>query len=149
MVHVEEATLEACDRLCQLLGILFAQEREFEADASKQSVAIRMILSDPSIGKIFVLKKEEEIIGTATLLFSVSTAMGGRVAWLEDVIVDPRFRGRGYGKMLLKEVLKNALTCKRIMLRTDEDNERAQALYEQLGFKHSSMKVMAYFVTNM
>lgn len=144
MVHIETATREDIPRLCELLKLLFEQEKEFSSDASKQAKGLLMIVNDPCVGQIFVLKKEGYIIAMASLLFSVSTALGEKVAWLEDVVVDLNFQNQGYGKMLLKEVKERArmLTCKRISLKTDTDNVRAQHLYQSLGFEYSSMQVM-------
>jgi len=149
MVRVEEASLEDCERLCELLSVLFTQEKEFTPNASKQQRGLQMILNDASIGKVFVLKKEGHIIGMVSLLFTISTALGEKVAWLEDMIIDTPFQGKGYGKILLKEVLKKAkeFTCKRVSLKTDADNLRAQKVYEGLGFEYSTMKVMLYFTS--
>jgi ribosomal protein S18 acetylase RimI-like enzyme len=76
-----------------------------------------------------------------SLLYTVSTAEGGRVAWLEDLVVDPSYRGRGIGKSLLRFVIaygrKKGL--KRITLLTDMDNRKAKALYKSHGFKSSGM----------
>lgn len=149
MIRIVEATLSDAERLSELLNILFNQEHEFSPDTVKQLKGLKMILSDPHIGKIFVLKKEGYIIGMVSLLFTVSTALGEKVAWLEDMVIDPRFHRNGYGKMLLREVLERAkdFTCKRISLKTDADNERAQKLYQSLGFEYSTMKVMLYFTS--
>ena len=70
MVRVEEASLEDCERLCELLSVLFTQEKEFTPNASKQRRGLQMILKDASVGKVFVLKKEGHIIGMVSLLFS-------------------------------------------------------------------------------
>lgn len=149
MVSVEEAVLEDCKRLCELLSVLFTQEKEFIPNFSKQLRGLQMILNESSIGRIYVLKKEGYIIGMVSLLFTVSTALGEKVAWLEDMVIDPRFQGKGYGKMLLKEVLQRAkdFTCKRVSLKTDADNLRAQTMYQKLGFEDSTMKVMLYFTS--
>lgn len=149
MIRVEEAILEDAERLCELLVVLFTCEKEFSPDISKHLRGLQMILTDPSIGRIFVLKKEGFIIGMVSLLFTVSTALGEKVAWLEDMIIDPHFQGKGYGKMLLQEVLKKAkeFTCKRVSLKTDADNLRAQKMYKTLGFEYSTMKVMLYFTS--
>lgn len=149
MLGIEEAGMKDCARLCELLRILFEQEHEFSPDTKKQSKGLEMILSNPSVGRILVLKKEGYIIGMVSLLFTVSTALGEKVAWLEDMVIDPLFQGQGYGKMLLREVLQRAklLTCKRVSLKTDAHNERAQKMYKALGFEDSTMKVMFCFTS--
>jgi len=51
--------------------------------------------------------------------------------WIADVIVDPRFRGRGLGKFLMRCVLEHpALRSTKKLLRTRD----AHGLYEQFGF---------------
>jgi ribosomal protein S18 acetylase RimI-like enzyme len=58
--------------------------------------------------------------------------------------VHPDHRRRGIGKALLAYVLEQARLegALRVMLLTDGDNTRAQALYRQLGFAPSSMLAM-------
>jgi ribosomal protein S18 acetylase RimI-like enzyme len=80
----------------------------------------------------------------ASLLFTVSTAEGGRAAWFEDLIVLPEHRRRGIGSALLGFVIREAKRegVLRITLLTDSGNERAQALYRKLGFTPSTMQPM-------
>ena len=80
----------------------------------------------------------------ASLLYTVSTAEGGKAAWLEDLVVRPDRRGRGIGRKLLEYVAARAHAegILRITLLTDPDNERAHALYRNLGFQFSSMRAM-------
>lgn len=144
MVTLEEASLEDIDALSKLLKILFSQEVEFCADEEKQKRGLEMILSHPDVGRIYMLKKEVHIIGMVSLLFSVSTALGEKVAWLEDMVIAPEHRHKGYGKMLLEYAISKAtlFTCKRITLLRDADNDEAKAFYESVGFKHSTMMPM-------
>ena len=54
------------------------------------------------------------------------------------VVVDPEFRGRGYGKELLRlavEYVKKNTCAKRIDLGVFENNENARRCYGSLGFK--------------
>lgn len=148
MVVVETATLEDIPRLCELLKILFGKEREFHYDEATQTRGLTLILKEPSIGQIFVLKKEGYIIGMVSFLWSVSTALGEKVAWLEDMVIDTSFQNMGFGTVLLKEALTSvkSLTCKRVTLLTDSTNHHAQKLYERLGFEHSTMKAMRHFI---
>ena len=55
---------------------------------------LRLILEQPSRGRIFVLRSANKIIGMINLLFTISTAEGGFVILLEDLIVARHFRGQ-------------------------------------------------------
>lgn len=103
-----------------------------------------MILGNPEIGKIFVCQNDGEIIGMVSLLFTISTALGGKVAMLEDMIMSSQFQGKGFGTKLLAHAIAEAkkLTCKRLTLLSDTDNLNAHRFYEQFGFKYSPMLPM-------
>ena len=131
-------------RLVELLGILFESEAEFSADAAKQRAALQAILADPEKGTIFVARDGRHVVAMATLLYTVSTAEGGRAALFEDLVVAPEYRRRGIGQALLKHVVAEARKAGvlRITLLTDMQNERAQAMYRRVGFVGSPMKPM-------
>ena len=139
-----EATPADIPQLCQLLGILFSQEVDFAADVTLQERGLSMIISNPDVGRILVLRDGDRVLGMANLLFTVSTAMGARVAVLEDVIVLPEYRGKGFGRQLLNASVSLAreCSCERVTLLTDSDNFRAQKLYTDFGFKPSTMMPM-------
>jgi ribosomal protein S18 acetylase RimI-like enzyme len=103
-----------------------------------------LILADSSRARIYVARAGERIVAMAALHFTISTAEGGKVAGLEDCIVHPDYREQGIGKALLAYVLGQARAegALRVMLLTDGDNARAQALYRKLGFAPSSMLAM-------
>jgi len=128
----------------QLLGILFESEAEFSADAEKQRAALQAILADPAKGKIFVAREGREVVAMASLLYTVSTAEGGKAALFEDLVTAPEHRKRGIGEALLKHVVAQARAegVLRITLLTDMQNERAQAMYRRVGFVGSPMKPM-------
>lgn len=144
MIEIREATLKDIFALCGLLQVLFSGEREFTPNNEVQRCALEMILSNPEIGKIFVCESDGEIIGMVSLLFTISTALGGKVAMLEDMVVSPQFQRIGIGKKLLAHAILEAkkLTCKRITLLSDTDNIKAHHFYEQFGFKYSPMLPM-------
>lgn len=131
-------------QLVELLAILFAQEADFAPHEARQRRALEMILADPALGRIYVVREGKAVIAMATLLYTVSTAEGGRAALFEDLVVHPDYRGRGIGTALLAHVVERARTdgILRLTLLTDGDNERAQALYRKLGFTVSAMRPM-------
>ena len=139
--EISIATIEDIDELIRLLNILFSQDIEFEPNLEKQSAGLRMIISNPKIGEILVLRIDGRIIGMVSLLYSVSTALGGKVAILEDMVIDSNFRNRRLGTELLKEGIGYAKRngCLRITLLTDYNNEPAIHFYKGFGFSKSQM----------
>jgi ribosomal protein S18 acetylase RimI-like enzyme len=140
----ETATPKDLPRLVELLGILFESEAEFSADSEKQRAALQVILADSAKGRIFVARDGREVVAMASLLYTISTAEGGKAALFEDLVVAPDHRKRGIGEALLKHVIAQARAegVLRITLLTDMQNERAQAMYRRAGFVGSPMKPM-------
>jgi ribosomal protein S18 acetylase RimI-like enzyme len=142
--EIGSATAADTPQLVELLGILFTQEAELSPDPEKQRRALEIILADPSRARIYVAREAGKLIAMAALHFTTSTAEGGKAAWFEDCIVRPEYRRRGIGKALLDYVVAQARAegALRVMLLTDGDNARAQALYRKMGFADSSMLAM-------
>jgi GNAT superfamily N-acetyltransferase len=130
--------------LCDLLCLLFNQEAEFQADAAAQAAGLRQIIDAPELGRILVLCDGETVVGMVNLLFTVSTALGGRVAILEDMVVRPERRGGGAGSQLLRAAIElcRSANCLRITLLTDRSNQGAQGFYARHGFTLSDMVPM-------
>ena len=149
-MKIEIATTSDIPTLCTLLDHLFSQEVEFKPNHEIQSRGLEKILNNNNIGNIFVAKKNEKIIGMVILLYTVSTAMGERVALLEDMVVSPNERESGIGSMLLDHAIKyaNENGCKRITLLTDKMNIRAQKFYKQHKFNRSSMIPFRMIISN-
>ena len=131
-------------QLVELLGVLFAQEADFVPDAAKQKRALEAILGDPHIGHIYVARAAGRVIGMVSTLYTISTAEGGKAAWLEDMIVLPERRGQGIGAALLAHAVVGAREqgCLRLTLLSDEDNQLAHAVYAAEGFQFSGMRPM-------
>lgn len=130
--------------LSDLLSLLFAQEQEFKPDAQAQCRGLTMIIRNPALGVILVARNEGTVVAMVNLLCAVSTALGERVATLEDMVVHPQCRGSGVGSALLRHAI---LHCedrgiKRITLLTDQVNGSAQRFYEREGFRRSMMVPM-------
>ena len=144
MIETGVARREELPQLVALLGILFSQEAEFVPDDAKQTRALEKILSDESVGTIFVARAEGRVVAMATLIYTISTAEGGTAALFEDLVVLPGHRGRGIASSLLEFVIQEARKqgVLRLTLLTDRQNERAHALYRKLGFADSAMKPM-------
>lgn len=141
MQCIEPARYEDIPQLAELLEILFTQEADFQPDRSKQERALKMILDHPENGCILVLREGDRILAMVNLLVLVSTAVGGKVVLLEDMIVRPEFRGQGLGSRLLRKAIAHTEEqgYGRITLLTDRTNEGAIQFYGRHGFRLSAM----------
>ena len=139
--RIEPATLEDLPRLVDLTMALFELEEDFQPDRIRQELGLRCILEQPNRGRIFVARTDYEIMGMVNVLFTISTAMGGFVILLEDVIIHPAFRRQGYGTQLVDYVIDFAKRkdFKRITLLTDKISEESQRFFQKLDFQHSHM----------
>lgn len=140
-IVVEQATLEDLPQLTDLLVDLFTIESDFQPDRAKQMRGLRLILEEPSRGRVFVLRHNGTILAMINLLVTVSTAEGGFVIMLEDFIVHRDHRHHGYGDRLLQYAVDYARekSFLRITLLTDRLNEEAQRFFKRHGFFESRM----------
>ncbi|MCQ4345961.1 GNAT family N-acetyltransferase [Pseudomonas stutzeri] len=141
-MQIRPATLADVPALGQLLAQLFAQEAEFAPDQTAQQRGLAAIVGDPALGTILVAVEDGRLLGMVNLLYTMSTALGARVALLEDMVVDATARGRGLGSALLESAIGHARSCgcRRITLLTDGDNLAAQRFYARHGFVRSPMR---------
>jgi GNAT superfamily N-acetyltransferase len=144
MVTIDFATADDLPQLADLLRELFTLESDFKPERDKQLSGLRDILDNPSLGRLFVLRIDGKVAGMANALITVSTAEGGRVLLLEDVIVRQEFRGGGWGRKLVEQVIvwAHEQGLMRITLLADRDNQSALDFYRKLGFTTSHMTVL-------
>lgn len=143
-LHIEQATLEDLPQLTDLLLDLFTQESDFTPDRVKQMRGLRLILEQPNRGRIFVLRENGLILAMINLLFTISTAEGGFVVLLEDLVVHREHRRRGFGSKLLRHAIDYAKKKDflRLTLLTDRVNEVGQRFFKSHGFYESPMVPM-------
>ena len=143
-IAIAPASAEDLDAMANLLYELFTLESDFKPEREKQIRALRLILNNPQIGQLFVLRVDGLVAGMANALITVSTAEGRAVVLLEDVIVKAAFRGQQLGRRLVEHVFDWAAKAgmPRVTLLADKDNTAALAFYDQLGFELSAMRVL-------
>ena len=78
-LRVEPATLDDLPELTELLFELFSQEGDFIPNREKEMRGLRLLLEQPSRGRVFVLRSPIKIVGMINLLITISTAEGGFV----------------------------------------------------------------------
>ncbi|WP_295112375.1 GNAT family N-acetyltransferase [uncultured Methanobrevibacter sp.] len=71
--------------------------------------AIEKWVFDRKQAEVIFALEDEKVIGFALFFLSFSTYISNVNMHLEDLFIDPEYRGKGYGKSLLKKLAKIAV----------------------------------------
>ncbi|MEO1611254.1 MAG: GNAT family N-acetyltransferase [Pseudomonadota bacterium] len=132
------------DALAPLVAAFHAEEGVSLAPAARRD-ALALVLSNPEIGGVWVMEREGAAIGYLILAFGFAVEFGGRDAFLDEIYIDPAFRGRGWGTFFLKRAAEEAraLGLEAVHLEVHDDNEPAARLYASLGFARRPYRLMS------
>lgn len=106
-----------------------------QRDAAVESIIHSHRTTNP-LGCLWLIELNGQSIGYVLLAFGFSLAFAGRDGFLDELFIDPRHRGNGYGTWVLREVLNEAksLELHAVHLEVSRDNPGARVLYEREGF---------------
>jgi predicted N-acetyltransferase YhbS len=142
-MKISLATHDDIPQLTERLIELFSLEHEFIPDKQKHQQGLAAIIENPQLGEIFVCKDAQKVVAMITILYSISTALGAKVATFEDMIVAENYRSSGIGSSLIEHALEHVKSngCKRVSLLTDADNYQAHCFYQRHDFELSTMRL--------
>lgn len=125
-----------------LLGYMrgyYAHDR-IDLDENAAREALLGPLDDPGIGRVWLIEDSGKPVGYVVALFGWSLEFHGRDAFLDELFIDPEFRGRGHGRraMALVEAELAALGVRALHLEVERANSGAQRFYSSLGFADRS-----------
>jgi ribosomal protein S18 acetylase RimI-like enzyme len=104
-------------------------------------------LAESECTRLYFAKEGTEVLGMLSLVvFPIPT---GIKAWVEDVVVDEKARGKGVGKALMNKALAEAgnLGTKSIDLTSRPSREVANKLYRAIGYQKRETNVYRYKVS--
>ena len=102
--------------------------------------AFQNIFQDKNQELIIIENFNKEIIGTLQLTFiQYLTYRGGLRAQIEAVRIQKKFRGKGFGKEILKWAIKRSIDKGAHLVQLTSDKQRPDAIefYKALGFRDS------------
>lgn len=134
--RAQEFTPEIADAIRYLTDILDKDHQPL-SDSD-----IQEMLNNPSTHLIVAKTRDTgKIIGMATLI--VYRIPYKVKAQLEDVVIDPRYRGQGIGTKLVNFVIEEAVRAgvKSLNLTSRPERESANLLYLKVGFQKRDTNV--------
>jgi len=140
MPILRKAGPQDLEELTALLRLLFTIKEDFSFNESRQRLGLLMML-DNDRGYILVAEAAGKVVGMCTGQLVISTAEGGPAVLVEDMVVDPAYRGQGTGRALIKTMADWAIEqgATRLQLLADKNNPPALAFYEHLGWRTTAL----------
>lgn len=139
MTTIRSASINDLDALTKLLdGYRQFYQQPSDMDAARNFLRQRMGLGDSFI--LVSENSEGSLTGFVQLYPGVST-VGLNARWtLNDLFVVPECREKGTGRVLMEAATQLAHDhgVARLILMTQVENERAQHLYESLGWQRNT-----------
>ena len=105
-MKIRPAKIQEVGEVLQLIQDLATYEKAPEqVEASKEDLLNTIFSSDP---RVFcdLVEVDGQIAGMAIWFLNYSTWQARHGIYLEDLFIKPEYRGRGYGKALLKHLAK-------------------------------------------
>jgi ribosomal protein S18 acetylase RimI-like enzyme len=139
----EPATSNEIEMLVAMMRELYA----YDGLAFDEAIARRAlmgVIDNETFGRVFLIRLGNEVAGYAVLTFGYSLEFHGRDAFVDELYLLDKYRGRGIGKralQLLTEVCVNE-GVSALHLEVERENTSAQAVYRNFGFEDHDRYLM-------
>ncbi|CAI8784433.1 GNAT family N-acetyltransferase [Methylococcus capsulatus] len=139
-ILIRPAETRDIEAMVELLGTLFSIEADFTFDPDRQRRGLALLIGS-SADRVLVAECEGRVIGMCSVQTLISTAEGGPVGLVEDMVVARAFRGKGIGRRLLGEIERWAADAglTRLQLLADRTNEPALTFYDRRGWERTAL----------
>lgn len=140
---IRTATAEDLPLLVDLMTSFYG-ESSLALPRDTAEKAFAQLLADPALGRVWICEQQDQAVGYIVLTLGFSMEYGGRDAFVDDLYVRARFRGRGIGKRLLDTLIGECgrLQVRALHLEVGRANRRAQALYRSRGFRDRDRQLL-------
>lgn len=132
---IRPATPDDLPTIGHLIRGLAEYERLSQACVFDEDRVRRDLFGPRPFAEVLLVEDDGVVVGFALFFHNYSTFVGKPGLYLEDLFVEPEFRGRGHGKALLAAVARIAVErdCGRMEWSVLNWNEPAIEFYRSLG----------------
>jgi GNAT superfamily N-acetyltransferase len=122
--------------LAGLLDLFEAPDVSTAVSGQAAKAIWRETLQQPGT-TVFVAEAANRIVATCMLVTAPNLLRDGRRhGFLENIVSDPAYRGRGYGSAVVSAALDHAWrsSCNHVLMQSGRPDTRVHAFYQALGF---------------
>jgi GNAT superfamily N-acetyltransferase len=123
--------------LLLMMAALAMQEPAIAFDENEVRDVLRIFLAHPEYGKAWVLDDEGRVAGYLILTLGFSFEYRGRDAFIDELYIEPAYRGRGFGRigMQVAEECARQLGVNAVHLEVDRANHSALEFYRRIRYQ--------------
>lgn len=144
-IQIDQATMEDCATITEF-NILLAEETESKSlNRNLVQAGVIQSLGNERGCVYYVARYQGNVIGQIMYTREWSDWRNGEFWWFQSVYVHSNYRRQGVFQQLAKHIQKLAESKSDVVglrLYVENENERAQATYRQLGFEVPGYRVM-------
>jgi GNAT superfamily N-acetyltransferase len=136
-LHIRPATHQDIPLIESFILELAEYEKLKDTVTMTASLLLKNLFGEKPFAEVILGFEDEVPVGFALFFHNYSTFTGKPGLYLEDLFVRPEFRGKGYGKKILKHLISIAKQrdCGRMEWAVLDWNEPAIEFYKNLGAK--------------
>lgn len=135
MITINCLTREYADAVIGMMRVFYASPA-VSTNGSEEIFRcnVEQCLTDNPYLEGYVFTDGEKTAGYAMIAKSFSTEFGRQCIWIEDLYLEPQYRGTGIGTRFLS-FIKQKYTDSILRLEVEEENRRAVHVYRKNGFE--------------
>jgi GNAT superfamily N-acetyltransferase len=132
---IRSATVEDVPMIARQIRALAEYERLPHAVILDEALLREHLFGPRPYAEALMAEDDGQTVGFALFFHNYSTFRGRPGLYLEDLFIEPAYRGKGYGKALLLELARLAVQrgCHRVEWSVLNWNEPAIGFYKKLG----------------
>jgi GNAT superfamily N-acetyltransferase len=142
LIHADQIDIEirpgSREDIPLLLAFIrsMAEFEKLEATTDEESLSEALFGENPAAHTLLAFVNDQPI-AYVTYFFTFASMTGKRGLWLDDIYVNPAWRGKGIGKALMLHLARVAVqnNCARFEWMVLDWNKSAIDFYEKLGAK--------------
>ena len=137
IIEVTEFSNEYMEVVRKFISVLTTEPHQFTEEYFRE-------ILDSGNSHLFLLEDDNQIAGMLTVgIYRSPTCVK---AWIEDVVVDEAYRGKGLGSLLTQHAINFAKSqhVDLLMLTSNPSRTAANKLYQSIGFKQKLTNVYMF-----
>ncbi|GAA0732073.1 hypothetical protein GCM10009430_44910 [Aquimarina litoralis] len=122
----------------------FNKMEGYEFDPIGREKNLLEFTSNESLGRLYVIKLQQQTIGYLVLAFGFSFEYKGRDAFIDEFYIKPAYRNKGIGGSTLDFIASESkkLGIQALHLEVEPHNVHANKLYLSKGYRSNNRKLM-------